>query len=230
MNRKLYDENQQFKERNLEQRQQIEHYHVLFQENQQKADQSLNQARKERDEAYQNETEMKRRMQVALESKQQESFMSINALKEKLACLTESEIHLTQELNTAKTQLNIEKNKNESLEKKTKMLEKECCLLKDSWESERSNLNNKIADLSIQLEASKKQYSKEKQRVDEKNLGEKNELTGQLKELEQKIEEVVKEKAQINYKYGQLVDTNRNLNNALQEQEQVNQKKNEELK
>ena len=94
MNRKLYDENQQFKERNLEQRQQIEHYHVLFQENQQKAEQTLNQARKERDEAYQNETEFKHRMQIQIESKQQKSFMTINTLKEKLDCLTESESFL----------------------------------------------------------------------------------------------------------------------------------------
>ena len=58
MNRKLYDENQQFKERNIEQRQQIEHFHTLFQENKQQNEQTLNQLRKERDEAYQRENEL----------------------------------------------------------------------------------------------------------------------------------------------------------------------------
>lgn len=230
MNRKLHDENQQFKERNIEQRQQIEHYHVLLQENQQKAEQSLNQIRKERDEAYLSESDTKRRMQLTIDTIQHENFQAINNWKEKFEQLKECEIRITQELNTAKAQIKQEKNKSELLEKKFSILQKECELLKDNWNTERSCLEEKIKDYSNQLEISKNQLMVEKQMLDEKHTSEKNELKIQLKNLEDKIEEVVKEKAEINYNYGQIVESNRELNNICQSKESTHGRKAEEMK
>lgn len=230
MNRKLYDENQQFKERNIEQRQQIEHYHVLFQENQQKAEQSLNQIRKERDEAYQNENDIKRRMQLTIDTKQHENLLAINNWKEKFENLKENEIHMSQELNTTKTQLQQEKNKVELLERKCKLLEKDYSILKENWNNEKSSLDGKINDYGSQLDITKKQFAAEKQKMDEKYARDKDDLIVQLRDLEKKTEEVINEKAQINFKYSQLIDSNRDLKSFYQNRESEHEKEIEELK
>ena len=109
MNRKLYEENQQYKDRNIEQRQQIEHYHVLFQENQQKHEITLNAMRKERDDAFARESDLKRRMQQQLDSKQQENLMLITNLKDKYESLKSNENHLSDELDTIKQALQQER-------------------------------------------------------------------------------------------------------------------------
>jgi hypothetical protein len=108
INRKLYDENQQFKERSLEQRQQIEQYHSLFQENQQKHDQALLELKKERD---QYETEMKRRCQQTLDSRQHENFAMIGGLKEKMESLRANENLLMNELSAVKQEMQQDKGK-----------------------------------------------------------------------------------------------------------------------
>ncbi len=124
MNRKLYDENQQFKDRNLEQRQQIEHFHTLFQENQQQNELNLNQLRKERDEAYQRENESKRRMQQTIDNKNHDTFITMNNLKDKLDEFKSNETHLLNDLNTTKIELQQERNKVDLLEKNANCLTK----------------------------------------------------------------------------------------------------------
>jgi len=230
MNRKLYEENQQYKERNIEQRQQIEHYHVLFQESQQKSEHSLNQVRKERDDALQNETDLKRRMQLALDAKQQESLQTVKTWKEKFESLKETEIHLTQELSTSRSLLQNEKSKTELLERKCKALEMDCSLLKENWDSEKSSLDDRINDYDSQMELAKKQFAIEVQKLDEQHAKEKKELVVKLKEMENRVEEILKEKTQIGYNYGQLVESNRDLNSLCQSNESSYEKKQEELK
>ena len=128
MNRKLYDENQQFKERNIEQRQQIEHFHTLFQENKQQNEQTLNQLRKERDEAYQRENELKRRMQQTFES-----------MSQKLDEFKSNEMLIINDLNATKLELQQERNKCDLLEKKCKLLDKDCVLIKESGTLEKND-------------------------------------------------------------------------------------------
>ncbi len=70
MNRKLYDETQQYKERSCDQRQQIDNFHILFAENKQESERSLALLRKDLDEARARE----RRLQAALDCKAQESY------------------------------------------------------------------------------------------------------------------------------------------------------------
>ena len=230
MNRKLYDENQQFKERNIEQRQQIEHFHVLFQENQQKTEHTLTLMRKERDEAYQHENDLKRRMQHAMDSKQQETFLTINSLKEKLDEFKANEAQLYNDLNNTKTQMQQEKSANELLEKQIKQLEKDCGLLNDNWTAERNELNKRMNELNTQLEQTKKLQVSEKQKLDDKYMRERDELKVQLKELEKKIDEVTKEKTQLSTKCSQLAEGNRVLETQLQDNQTLNSKNEQELK
>jgi hypothetical protein len=56
------------------------------------------------------------------------------------------------------------------------------------------------------------------------------ELNINLNDLELKLEEIIKEKAQISYKYGQLLDKNRDLNQILNQNEHANESKFNELK
>ncbi len=230
MNRKLYEENQQYKERNIEQRQQIEHYHSLYQESQQKSEHSLNQIRKERDEALQNEADLKRHMQLALDSKQQESLQAAKMWKEKFEDIKESEIRLSQELTMSRTQLQNEKSKAELLEKKCKALEKDCSSLKENWDTEKSSMDDRISSYDSQMDLAKKQFAIEVQKLDEKYRKEKDELLIKLKDMETRVEEVLREKNQISHKYGQLVENNRDLNNLCQSKENTFEKKQEELK
>lgn len=209
MNRKLYDENNQFKERNLEQRQKIEHYHVLFQENQQKTEQSLTQIRKERDEAFKSESETKRRLQMTLDTKQQESYIALNNWKEKYECIKESEIHMSQELNTAKTQLQQERNRTELLEKKYKQLEK---------------------DAQSQLDGARMQVGAEKQKWEEKTDREREEMRRRLNELEVMVEQAVREKETVSFKYNQLVERNQELNSLYHTKESSFKKELDEAK
>ena len=230
MNRKLYEENQQYKDRNIEQRQQIEHYHVLFQENQQKNEITLNALRKERDEAFQRENELKRRMQQQLDSKQQENFMLISNLKDKYESLKSNETQLADELETIKLALQQERASVEQLEKKCKQLEKDNSVLKESFSSDKQQYETKISDLEQRNDKLKRDHEAELKKLLEKSFVERDDLKTQMGDLERKFEEVIKEKAQLACKYGQLADENRELNSMIQTKEAYGEQKVEELK
>ena len=230
MNRKLYEENHQYKDRNIEQRQQMEHYHVLFQENQQKNEQSLSALRKERDDAYMHENELKRRMQQTLDTKHQENYALVASLNDKIEELKANEAHLCDELNKAKSELQQERNKSDLLDKKNKLLEKDATLLKESWSMEKSELKQKISTLEQQIDTVKSQSLSDKQKLEDVGAQERNDLKHQLNNLESKLEEVIKEKAQIACKYGQLADANRELNLMVQNKEAFHEQKLEETK
>lgn len=51
-----------------------------------------------------------------------------------------------------------------------------------------------------------------------------------MNELEHKLEEVIKEKAQLACKYSQLVDSNRELNGIIKNNDSFHDKKVQELK
>lgn len=230
INRKIYDENHQFKERSLEQRQQIEQFHALFQENQQKHEKSLMDLRKERDEAFQHDSEiMKRRMHQTFESRQQENFLIMQSLKEKLEATKASESRLLEDMTSVKQEVQSEKNKSELLEKKCKLLEKDALLLKESHKLERNELEAKFNDMLEQHEQLKKKYLSDKQKLEENFFHERSELKTQLNSLEKKLEEVIKEKAQLNCKYGQMADANRELNALVQNKEAFNSENNNKL-
>ena len=230
MNRKLYEENQQFKERNLEQRQQIEHYHLLFQEAQQKAEQTVGLAiRKEREEAMQRESELKRRLQQSFDNKQQDNFIIINNLKEKIDEFKTNESRLCEQLNGVKMELQQERNKVELLEKRLKMAEKDSQSAGESWLVEKAELEAKINELKCQLEHLRKQSQIEKQKLEEKNFKEREEFKSQVKQLESKFEEMIKEKAQNANEYGQLVENNRELNNIIKNKDSLYEKTSKEL-
>lgn len=51
-----------------------------------------------------------------------------------------------------------------------------------------------------------------------------------MSELEHKLEEVIKEKAQLTCKYAQLAETNRELNNMIKNNEAFQEKKSQDIK
>jgi chromosome segregation ATPase len=226
MNRKLYDENHQHKERSIEQRQQIEHYHALLKENQQQQEKM----RKEFDERLQQESDGKRRMQQSLEAKSQENFVIISNLKEKIDELKSKEANLSEKLNSCKLELHQERSNIEIYEKKANMLEKERHILKESSSNEKSELNAKISELEKELECNNSKHFNELNAIEERFSKERAELKDQLTGLENKLEEVIKEKANVSFKYGQVTETNRELSSIIKNNEAAHTKKIDELK
>lgn len=230
MNRKLYDENQQYKERSCDQRQQIDNFHILFQENKQENERAINLLRKELDDVYQREAEQKRRMQQQFDCKHQENYQLIASLKDKLDDMKACEARLRDELNATRLELQQERNKNDLAEKKCRLVEKDSNLLKESYQLEKTDMESKHVELEKQIELIKKQAFVDAQKQEEKFFVERDEIKKQVNELEHKLEEVIKEKAQITCKYGQLADGNRELNSIIKNNEVFHEKKLEDTK
>ena len=134
MNRKLYDENQQYKERTCDQRQQIDNFHILFQENKQENERAISVLRKELDEVLKRESAEKRRMQSVFDSKQQETLQIIASLRTNINEISEREARVLVELQQ-------ERSKTELSEKKCKLVEKDILLLREAGEFERRELD-----------------------------------------------------------------------------------------
>lgn len=130
MNSKLYEENQQYKERTCDQRQQIDNFHILFQENKQENERAISVLRKELDEVLKRESMEKRRIQSSFEAKQQEAMQIVASLRANVEEMREREARLGAELQQ-------ERNKNELAEKKCKLVEKDVALLREAGELER---------------------------------------------------------------------------------------------
>lgn len=130
MNRKLYDENQQYKERTCDQRQQIDNFHILFQENKQESERAISVLRKELDDVLKRESAEKRRMQSTFDSKHQETMQVIASLRANIDEMRERESRLLVEIQQ-------ERNKNELSEKKCKLVEKDLALLQETNELEK---------------------------------------------------------------------------------------------
>lgn len=146
MNRKLYEENQQYKERTCEQRQQVESLHMMLQQEksskQQQSDSQMSALRKE----LERESGEKRRMQAALESKQQEAMQAIAAMRASVDEMREREARLLLELQQ-------ERSNCELTEKKCKIAEKEVLFLKENGELERRqwDASRKQALLNVEV-------------------------------------------------------------------------------
>lgn len=134
MNRKLYDENQQFKDRTCDQRQQIENFNIMFQENKKESERAINVLRKELDELTKRENLEKRRMQSTFETKHQEAMQIISSLRKNLDEMQIREANLLEEIQQ-------ERNKSEISEKKIKLNEKDLTLLRETSELERREWN-----------------------------------------------------------------------------------------
>ena len=72
----------------------------------------------------------------------------------------------------------------------------------------------------------KKQFLNEKSQIET----EKYEMQSNIRDLELKLEEIIKEKAQLKERNGSLTQTNRNLQSELNQHEQKNEHKLNELK
>lgn len=202
LNRKFFEENQQLKERAMSQRDQIDQYHMLFDDNKNEVDQ----LRDELNQVYQRESDLKRQNMQLLSQ---------------IQC---SESSLVAEVAKLKQTIEQEKNRADLFEKKLKMLEKES---NDLLEQERSEKSEIEVRLRCQHDERLKQ---ERLKLEEKFNVERDEFKKQLTDLEHKLEEVIKEKAQLAFKYGQLVETNRDLNSMVKNSQVFNDKKVEETK
>ena len=167
MNRKLYDENQQYKERSCDQRQQIDNFHILFQENKQENERAINLLRKELDDVYQREAEQKRRMQAQFDLKQQETYQLCGSLRDKLDEMKACEARLRDELAQTRLELQQERNKSELVEKKCQLVEKDSNLLKESCQLEKADLESRCTALERQIELIKKQAFVEAKKQEE---------------------------------------------------------------
>lgn len=130
MNRKFYDENQQYKERTCDQRQQIDNFHILFQENKQESERAISVLRKELDELAKRENAEKRRIQMNFDNKHQEAMQVIASLRSSLEEMQDRESRLLAELQQERSQ-------NELSEKKIKQQENEILLIRETKELDR---------------------------------------------------------------------------------------------
>lgn len=219
MNRKLYDENQQFKDRNLDQRQQIDNFHMLFKDNKQEAERQVAMLRREFDETLKREAELKKRLQQVQDMKQQE----MSELKQKLDQSKQAESRMISEIGKTKFEF-------EQLEKKCKSIEKDNYGLKEHSDKLKADLDSKIESLKCQLDCLNKQTQSDRLKQEERTTRDNTEHKKQLDELEHKLEEVIKEKAQITCKYAQVVDNNRELNKIIKNNDEFHDKELDDTK
>ena len=88
------------------------------------------------------------------------------------------------------------------------------------------NFSNEKCNLETQIELQKKQFYNEKSLFE----NEKDELNSNIRDLEMKLEEIIKEKAQLKERNGSLTQTNRNMQSELNQHEQQSEHKLNELK
>jgi hypothetical protein len=213
INRKLYDENSQYKERNLEQRKQIEHMHMLLIETKQSNE---NLVQKKAD-----EIDVKKRQLQESEYREKELLMKIKSFSLEINDVKKEKNQLIDAINKIDLQFKEELkrlrlNFSSSLQQ---MFEIEVKKLSDNYQNEKYNLET-------QIDVQKKQFLNEKSLIDT----EKYEMQSNIRDLELKLEEIIKEKAQLKERNGSLTQTNRSLQSELNQHEQKNEHKLNELK
>ncbi|CAF0907537.1 unnamed protein product [Brachionus calyciflorus] len=221
MNHKFYDEIQHLKERNLEQRKQIESFNKLFQDCKQDSERKLSQMRQELEQSVKRELEFKKMIQQIQDSKNQE----INGLKEKLERAKMTENHLNNEIEKKKAEIQIKTEKIELLEKNIQETEKNFNLFQETSISEKKNFELNIENLKHEIDVLNRKADEEKKILSETSTLEKNEQKKHLDELEQKLEQIIKEKAEITCQYAQIFDRNKELNEILKTNDENNEKK-----
>ena len=90
----------------------------------------------------------------------------------------------------------------------------------------KDNFYNEKYNLETQIELQKKQFFNEKSVFE----SQKYELESNIRDLELKLEEIIKEKAQFSYRCGQVTQTNRDLSKILDQNEIKNEEKLNEVK
>lgn len=220
MNHKFYDEIQHLKERNMDQRKQIDSFNKLFQDCKQDSERKLGQIRQEFEQSLKREMELKKMIQQIQENKNQE----ISNLKDKLekAKLVESEQN--SEIEKRRNEIQSKTDKIETLEKSIRQIENELSALKDNTLSEKKTLLNDIETLKSNVDTLNKQIEDERSNHADKSKAERAEQKKHIDELESKLEEVIKEKAEITCKYGQILDRNKELNDLMKSNDENNEK------
>jgi hypothetical protein len=230
MNRKIFEENVQLKEKNIENTQQLDNFKIIFRDNKQEQDSSFIALRQELDECYQREVDLRNKLQEVLQSKEQESLKVISSLKKQLEETESYQSNTLNDLNKVKQGLEAEQHRADIFEKKHRQVEKDLTLVVEKQKIEKCDLESKVRSLEEKCELIKRQALNEKQKLEEKFNTERTESKKQLTELEHKIEEVIKEKAQLSCKYGQMVENNRELNSMMKNAQIYNDKKSEETR
>ena len=153
-----------------------------------------------------------------------------NSYQERINALESNESLISGELGSMKRELERERLDYETLEKRCRVLEeaeKQAAQLKEAWATEKTELQARLAGVESQAEITRQQILAERAQLEESNAhestqleeriaNERDEHKQQLADLERKLEEVIKEKAQISFKYGQYADANRELNALIQ--------------
>jgi hypothetical protein len=224
INRKLYEENGQYKERNLEQRKQIEHMHMLLIETKQSNDLNQNLIQKKADECIkdlQKEIDVKKRQLQDTEQKQKDLFSKLKTFSNEINELKLENKSLVDTIGNQEGQFN---------EDIAKLRLNFSNILQQTFDIElkklKDNFYNEKYNLETQIELQKKQFFNEKSVFET----EKYELQSNIRDLELKLEEIIKEKAQFSYRCGQVTQTNRDLSKILDQNEIKNEEKLNEVK
>jgi DNA repair exonuclease SbcCD ATPase subunit len=110
------------------------------------------------------------------------------------------------------------------MEKKCKQLEKECATMKEKWSNEKFDLEKRLEEskkLNIdQSRAIEGQISK--QQSDEQKV--------RIRDLETKLDKLIKEKDKLDTKCSQLIEKNKDLNELMHNKDIQNDKKHEDIK
>jgi len=149
---------------------------------------------------------------IKLEKKIEENQCLINELTDmKKFCDC-----LEQENQKLKLQIEYERNKNEECTKLKTLVEMELENSLEKLRTQRYEYETKILTLDETIKYSQKQYQRN---IEDKHEKEIYELKQHIKQLEIKIEEVIKDKALISIRCGELIEENRKLEKALNDKE-----------
>lgn len=209
VNRRLYDENSKYQERNVEQRKQLEHFHLVILEIKKAQEQAHSELKisNERLTQYESELEMKTAQVNALQNKEKTLLDKLELVKTQCQELLDCRNVLQREVYDLRDFFN------DSLTK----MKKNSTSVKDAHFAEIKRLNEIACMNRIELEQVQKMAQHDKQKLEK----EKVELSKHLNEIEMKLEEIIKEKAQISYENGQLNEKNHVLADLVSHKEKL---------
>lgn len=209
VNRRLYDENSKYQERNVEQRKQLEHFHLVIMEIKKAQEHAHSDLKisNERLTQCEGELEMKTAQVKGLQIKEKTLLDKLELVKSQCKELVESKKVLQREVYDLRDCFN---------DSVTKM-NKNNASIKDAHLAEIKRLNEIACMNRIELEHVQKMAQHDKQKLEK----DKGELSKQLNEIEHKLEEIIKEKAQLSYKNGQLTEKNHDFDHLVEQKEKL---------
>ncbi|CAF1659024.1 unnamed protein product [Adineta ricciae] len=203
----------------------------LLQEAQEEREQLINQQRQTHERIYKFEEQLKYYENDATKMRDHLlcSKLKLDKKTDENECLT-SELtnmkkrcdRLEQENQKIKLQIDFERKKNEECTKLKALVDIELQNSIEKFRSQRYEYETKIGSLDEALKYSQKQNQilQQNQRlIDEKHENDVHQLKHHIRELEVKIEEVIKDKALLSIRCGELIDENHKLEKALTDKE-----------